>query len=149
MRKTRALLLVLCICMLLLVLPACKNVNEPPITVCPSPPLRDTIPKGYDLQNQTVNILHTSDGVLEVCGEDESEDYLNIRIFETNIRVEDRLNVDLNFVNSNTAGYADTLRAVKKDMLFSSSKTEIAFLPSKVIADAVPYHFFHYPKRSP
>ena len=114
MKKTRFLLIALCVCMLLPLLTGCEkdnDSNKPAYETCGRETLDDGIPEGYDLENQTVGIFYAEHIASHVIGDDDTTDIVFTRIHEKNLKVAERLNVELDFISSNTdwTGVADIL----------------------------------------
>ncbi len=101
-RKTALLLL---ICMAFTVFAACADAKDDDkgntdIVGEDEIEYLDSIPEDYNLNGQQVGFLYS--GVYEdtVEGDDETLDIVYTRVYERNVKVEARLNVDLNFINA-------------------------------------------------
>ena len=83
MRKTRLLILLLCVSMILPVLVSCADPDDDPN----NPNLdfteyEDNIPQGYSLNGDTVGILYAGHIETQVIGDDESLDIVYTKIHE-------------------------------------------------------------------
>lgn len=143
MKKTRFLLIALCVCMLLPLLVSCGK--DPTYTYTDCPPAKqpdDGIPEGYDLENQTVGIFYAEHIASHVIGDDDTTDIVFTRIHERNLKVAERLNVELDFISSNTdwTGVADILR---REISTMSTAWEIVFTSNTTLMPNKLFNYFH------
>ncbi len=100
----RKLSLLLLICMAIGIFAACADTPEekPNEDIIGKDEIDylDSIPEDYNMEGQTIGILYS--GLYEdmVEGDNESLDIVYTTIYERNIKVESRLNVDINFINA-------------------------------------------------
>ena len=105
MKKIRTILLILCFCMVFPLLVACGD-NTTDSTRDPNKYIyddssreraADSIPEEYDLDGATVSFFYsTSDET--VLGDSETTDIVYSKIHERNLSVEERLNVEIEFI---------------------------------------------------
>ena len=110
MKKFRFLLILLCFCMLLPIAACGKDEpkNEVPddkyyYDDSSRERAADSIPLEYDLENQTITFLMRYPEFKDVVGDSESTDILYSKIYERNLSVIERLNVDLQFAATSSA----------------------------------------------
>ena len=117
MKKFRFLLILLCFCMLLPIAACGKDEpqNEVPddkyyYDDSSRERAADSIPEGYDLENQTITFFIRYPKHAEVVGDSESTDIIYSKIHERNLTVTERLNVKLEYIASATADMVPELK---------------------------------------
>ena len=147
MKKFRFLLIFLCICMLL-PLAACGKENGPNETTnekyyyddSSRERAADTIEFGYDLQNQTIGIwFHGQKD--DSLGIEDSQDIIFSRIFERNRSVEERLNVNIKFIEGTSANWKDSPEELKREIQTMSCAFEAVFAANNRL---IGYKLFNY-----
>ena len=120
MKRFRFLLILLCFCMLLPIAACGKDEpqNEVPddkyyYDDSSRERAADSIPEGYDLENQTITFFIRYPNHAEVVGDSESTDIIYSKIHERNLTVTERLNVKLEYIASATA---DMVPELKKEI---------------------------------
>ena len=100
------------------------------------------VPDGYDLENQTVGVFYAEHISLHVIGKDDETDIVYSKIHEKNVFVEEKLNVDLDFVSSNTdwTGVADIL---SREISTMSDAWEIVFTSNTTLMPNKLFNYFH------
>ncbi|MBE6609411.1 MAG: hypothetical protein E7634_01940 [Ruminococcaceae bacterium] len=147
MRKTRFLLIILCFCLLLPIV-ACKKEEKP--NDVPDDKYyyddssreraADSIPLEYDLENQTITFLMRYPEFKDVVGDSESTDILYSKIYERNLSVIERLNVDLQFAATSSA---DMVPELKKEISTMSTAWEAVFPTSAQAVGNKLFNYFH------
>ena len=115
MKKFKFSMLLLCLCMLLPIIVAWGETENPSQNTediyyyddSSRERASDSIPDGYDMENQSIGIFHTPARANDICGISDTTDIVYSRIHERNLSVEERLNVDLEFMSSNTSSWQD------------------------------------------
>ena len=144
-KTTRILLIALCICMLLPLLVSCgkeKDSNKSDYETCGRETFDDGIPEDYDLENQTVGVFYAEHIATHVIGKEDETDIVFSKIHERNLKVAERLNVELDFISSNTdwTGVADILR---REISTMSTAYEIVFTSNTTLMPNKLFNYFH------
>lgn len=149
MKKLRFTLILLCFCMLL------------PIAACGKEPVKedtgnkyvyddltretaaDSIPEGYDLEGQTIGIFYPLAQEKFVLGDAETTDVIFSKIHERNLSVEERLNVDIDFIDSGVEGWEDSSNVLKTEIQTMSSAWEAVFASNNMVIQKKLFNYFH------
>ena len=115
MTMKRYLLLFLCFCMRLPLLVACGKEETPDVDVAEKyyyddstrERAADSIPDDYDLENQTISFFTRADQDKNIWGDSENTDIVYSKIYERNLSVEERLNVQIEFIPSGTTSWQE------------------------------------------
>lgn len=150
MKKVRILLILLCFAMILPLLVACEKEEEKTDTngkyvyddSCREK-AADSIPEGYDLGNETIGVFYAAHTEKHLLGDDESTDIVFSRIYERNLSVEERLNVDLNMISSGTTEWDDVIDVMKTDIQSMSNAYEIIFTTNNTVTQPLLFNYFH------
>ena len=123
MKKLRFALILLCFCMILPLMAACKKEevktdtgNKYVYDDLTRETAADSIPEGYDLEGQTIGIFYPLAQEKFIIGDEETTDIIFSRIYERNLSVQERLNVKLEFIPSGTSSWQDASEVLKKEI---------------------------------
>jgi len=103
----------------------------------------DCIPEGYDLENQSIGMFHTPTREPDVCGISDTTDIIYSRIYERNLSVQQRLNVKLVSMNSNTSGWQDASDMLKREIQTLSAAWDIVFTSNNSVIQKKLFNYFH------
>ena len=150
MKSFRFLLILLCVC-LLLPLAACQKTQDKVDTGdkyfyddSSRERAADSIPEGYDLENQTITFwYHNYEYEKDVIGDEESTDIVYSRIFERNRTVEERLNVIIDYSVCTASYWPDSSVELQREIQTMSSAFEAVFAPNNRIIVQKLYNYFH------
>ncbi|MBQ9692609.1 MAG: hypothetical protein IJV70_05585 [Clostridia bacterium] len=149
MKKIRFLIFALCLCMLLPLLIACGNEEKPEgpndqtdLDGETRETAKDTIPDGYDLENQTITIwFHgQKDDALGIEG---TTDIVFSKIHERNLSVQERLNVDLQFMEGTSARWQDSPEELRREIQTMSCAFEAVFAANNRLIGYKLFNYFH------
>ena len=149
MKNFKVLLLLLCFC-LILPIAACGKTETPSADTdgkykydgLTRETAQDTIPDGYDMDNQTITIwMHGQKD--DSIGIADSTDIVYSRIHERNLRVEERLNVDIDFYYSSAATWQDSSDEVKREIQTMSAAFEAVFCANNRLVGKKLFNYFH------
>ena len=150
MKKIRILLIILCFAMLLPLLVACEkeeekiNTNDKYIYDDSSRErAADSIPEGYDLEDQTIGLFYAQHVEKTVIGDEEATDIVYSKIYERNLSVAERLNVDIDFISSNTTAWSDVIDVMKVDIQTMSNAYEIIFTTNNTVTQPLLFNYFY------
>lgn len=150
MKKTRFLLLILCLCMILPLLVACDKEETPNVDVTGKyeyddssrERAADSIPEDYDLESQTIGIWwHEYDE--ETLGLEDTTDIVYSRIYERNLSVEERLNVDIDFMGCSASTWVDSSNELKREIQTMSAAFEAVTAGNQRIIQQKLFNYFH------
>ncbi len=109
MKKKIALILLICMAFSMLV--ACANTpddtNDDEIVGKDEIEYLDSIPEDYNMGGQTIGIFYSGIYEDQVEGDNEDLDIVFTKIYERNIKVETRLNVEIDFINAGNTLWND------------------------------------------
>ncbi|MBQ9692739.1 MAG: hypothetical protein IJV70_06245 [Clostridia bacterium] len=150
MKKVRILLIALCFAMILPLLVACKKDDEKPVSddkyvyddSCREK-AADSIPEGYDLENQTIGIFYAQHTEKFLIGDEESTDIVFSKIYERNLSVEERLNVDLDLISSDTTRWQEVVEVMKRDIQTMANAYEIIFTTNNTVTQELLFNYFY------
>lgn len=100
------------------------------------------LPTNIDLHGETVGIFYSSWLELDVEGEDEKNDIVYRAIYERNLKVKNWLNVDLNYMPSNTSFWSDISTEVSNLILGGDESMDIVIATSNSIIQNKLYNLF-------
>ena len=151
MKKTKFLLILLCFCMILPVLVSCGKTEAPPETPkgkyeyddSSREMAADSIPYGYDLENQTIAFFTRNDQDKSIWGDSENTDIVYSRIHERNLSVQERLNVKLEFIPSGQSTWQGASDVLKKEIQTMSTAWEAAFTSNNTVIQTKMFNYFH------
>ncbi|MBQ9692610.1 MAG: hypothetical protein IJV70_05590 [Clostridia bacterium] len=151
MKKTRILLLILCFCMILPLIVACGKEETPDVDVkgkyeyddSSREMAADSIPYGYDLENQTISFFTRADQDKNIWGDSENTDIVYSRIHERNLAVQERLNFKLEFIPSGTSSWQEASEVLKKEIQTMSTAWEAAFTSNNTVIQTKMFNYFH------
>ena len=144
MNKKRFILLLLCFCLILPVMVSCKDDDDDDrdhdfiydYDDSSREKAMDSVPEGYDLKGQTVGIFYADHVGETVIGREDMEGERHLvysKIYERNAIVEDRLNVDLEFIPSQTAYWADVTTVLKNYFQTADGSIEVVMSTANTI----------------
>ena len=151
MKKFKFSILLLCLCMLLPIIVACGETENPTQNSddiyyyddSSRERAADSIPDDYDMENQSIGIFHTPARANDICGISDTTDIVYSRIHERNLSVEDRLNVDLEFMSSNTSSWQDASDMIKREIQTLSAAWDIVFTSNNSVIQMKLFNYFH------
>ena len=151
MKKTRLLLLFLCLCMILPLLVACGKTDngdtdggyKPKYDGLTRETAADLIPDDYDLEGETIGLFYGNHVEKSVIGISDTTDIVYSKIHERNLSVESRLNVDLDFIASNTTYWEDVVAIIKQNVQTMSDAYEIVFTSNNTVTQQKLFNYFH------
>ena len=103
----------------------------------------DSIPDDYDLESQTIGLFYAQHVEKSVIGEDEATDIVYSKIYERNLKVEERLNVDIDFIESGTTAWSDVIDVMKRDIQTMSDAYEIIFTTNNTVTQPLLFNYFY------
>ena len=152
MKKRRFILLLLCFCLILPVMASCKDDDDDDdhdfvydYDDSSREKAMDSVPEGYDLNGQTVGIFYASHVEETVIGRDGMEDDRHLvysKIYERNATVEDRLNVDLEFIPSQTTYWGDVTTVLKNYFQSADGSIEVVMSTNNTIVQNKLFNYF-------
>ena len=150
MRKTKFLLLILCFCLLLPLAVACgKDTTQAEIPKdkydyddSSRERAADSIPYGYDLEGETIGFWY-HETVDATIGLEDATDIVYSRIYERNLTVEERLNVDIDFMECTASTWQDSSSELKREIQTMSSAFEAVFAGNQRIIQQKLFNYFH------
>ena len=150
MKKIKTLILLLCFCMLL-PLAACGKTEGPDNTDGYKPKYdgltretaADLIPDDYDMEAQTIGLFYGNHFEKSVIGDGETTDIVYSKIYERNLAVEARLNVDIDFIASGTSYWEDVVAIIKQNVQTMSDAYEIVFTSNNTVTQQKLFNYFH------
>ena len=150
MKHIRFLLILLCFC---LIIPFTSCEKEKPTVDTGNKyfyddscreKAADSIPEGYDLENQTIVFwYHNYEYEKDVIGDDETTDIVYSKIFERNRSVEERLNVIIDYSVCTVSKWQDSSVELQREIQTMSSAFEAVFTPNNRIILPGLYNYFH------
>ncbi|MBQ9691602.1 MAG: extracellular solute-binding protein [Clostridia bacterium] len=150
MKKISLLLILLCVCMLLPLASCGKEPENPAVSEFDQKyddktreTARDLIPEDYDLENQTIAFFYPRSDEKSVLGDSESTDIIFSRIHERNLTVEERLNVDIEFIDSGTTAWRENSDIIKREIQTMSAAWEAAFAQDNMVVEKRLFNYFH------
>ena len=151
MKKIRFVLLLLCFCMILPLVVACgktedqNDVDAEKYYYDDSTRERaaDSIPEDYDLENQTIGFFYPQINEKFILGDGETTDIIYSRIHERNLSVEERINVDIEFISSGVEAWQDCSEIIKRDIQTMSAAWEVLFASNNMIIQQKLFNYFH------
>ena len=150
MKKLRFALILLCFCMILPLMAACKKEevktdtgNKYVYDDLTRETAADSIPEGYDLEGQTIGIFYPLAQEKFIIGDEETTDIIFSRIYERNLSVEERLNVELDYIDSGVEGWEDSSNVLKTEIQTMSSAWEIVFATNNMVIQKKLFNYFH------
>ncbi len=156
MKKTKLILLLLCFCMVLPVLASCADnggkddegdwgqYEYDDLTRETAADLVYTLnPDGYSLKGEKINIIYPGHIEEVVIGDGETNDIVYTKIYERNLRVEDRLNCDLVFLHSGTTYWEDYTAVLAKIFNTRDSTYDIVTSSNNCVIQNKLYTNFH------
>ncbi|MBQ4137302.1 MAG: hypothetical protein IJD67_04245 [Clostridia bacterium] len=147
----RYLLLFLCFCMILPLLVACGKEETPDVDVTEKyyyddssrERAADSIPDDYDLENQTISFFTRADQDKNIWGDSENTDIVYSKIYERNLSVEERLNVQIEFIPSGTTSWQEASDVLKREIQTMSTAWEAAFTSNNTVIQKKLFNYFH------
>jgi hypothetical protein len=103
----------------------------------------DLIPDDYDLEGETIGLFYGNHVEKSVIGISDTTDIVYSKIHERNLSVESRLNVDLNFIASNTTYWEDVVAIIKQNVQTMSDAYEIVFTSNNTVTQQKLFNYFH------
>jgi hypothetical protein len=103
----------------------------------------DSIPEDYDLENQTIGFFYPQPQEKFALGDGETTDIIYSRIHERNLSVEERLNVDIDFISSGVEAWQDCSEVIKQDIQTMSAAWEVCFAQNNMIIQQKLFNYFH------
>lgn len=100
-------------------------------------------PDGYSLNGQKIGIIYPGHIEDMVIGDDETLDIVYTRIYERNLKVEDRLNCDLVFYHSGTEAWSDYPGVLTKAFSTQDTTYDIITATNNCIIQEKLFHNFY------
>ena len=150
MKKTRFLLILLCFCMLLPLLVACgKDTDQTEIPKdkydyddSSRERAADSIPYGYNLEGQSIIFWHSGYG-WEAYGLEDTTDIVYSRIHERNLSVAERLNVNIEFLESTEARWQDAASELQREVRTMSTAFDAVLAANNILIQMKLFNYFH------
>ncbi|MBQ9692378.1 MAG: hypothetical protein IJV70_04395 [Clostridia bacterium] len=151
MKNFRFLLLLLCLCMFLPVAACGKDAQRADIPEdkyyydgSSRERTPDSIPEGYDLENQTIVFwYHNYEYEKDVIGDEETTDIVYSKIFERNLTVQERLNFVLDYSICTASYWPDSSVELQRDIQTMSAAFDAVFAPNNRIIVYKIINYFH------
>ena len=156
MKKTKFLLVLLCLCMLLPIAACGKsstndnNTNEDKYYYDDSSRERasDSIPEGYSLDGATVTLTSPTgylyaNGPIDQIGDAETTDLVYSRIYERNLSVQERLNFVLEFYHPTGTTWQDCGTEIHQAILAMSQVFDIVMSGDNAIIQGKKFNYYH------
>jgi len=150
MKKASFLLILLCFC-LLLPLAACGQDTGPAGEEGDKPryddktreTAADSIPDDYDLEGATIGLFYGTHFDYSVIGDADTTDIVFSKIHERNLSVQDRLNVELNFIGSGSRTWQDSIPFIQEIVQTMSDAYEIIMTSNNTVTGQKLFNYFH------
>ncbi|MBQ9693061.1 MAG: hypothetical protein IJV70_07905 [Clostridia bacterium] len=151
MKKTRFLLILLCFCMLIPLIVACgkdpvpagEEGDKPRYDDKTRETAADSIPDDYDLEGATIGLFYGTHFDYSVIGDADTTDIVFSKIHERNLSVQDRLNVELNFIGSGSRTWQDSIPFIQEIVQTMSDAYEIIMTSNNTVTGQKLFNYFH------
>jgi len=152
MKKLRALLIILCFCLVFPLLASCgkdngnqnENKGKYEYDDLTRETAADSIPDDYNLENQSVSFwYHETSEAVSTKGIEDSTDIVYSRIYERNLSVQERLNFKFELVPCNTTTWQDSSNELKIEIQTMSAAFDAVFAANNRVIQMKLFNYFH------
>ena len=153
MKRTKIILMILCISMILPILASCggkkKDTGHDDYIYDydddSRETARDSVPEGYELNGREVGIYYAEHVSTSVIGIDTQDAYdlVYSKVFLRNKSVGARLNVSFDFISSNTTYWSDVTTDLRQKIVTGDTRIEIVMSTNNTIVQNKLFNYFY------